>query len=164
MYEPKRLARCIFVPVSLANDQVSQFRRQFDSLEGKCPPHVTLVFPFVSDVLDSELTMVLEGSRPDGAFDVTLLPPQFDGGYVVLRVKQPDLWFERTHLKLSELVGARSIKAYRPHVTIGRSLTSAPTLAMATLPHRLQARIDRVILEEIQEDESSRVIHEVVFV
>jgi 2'-5' RNA ligase len=149
--------------VELANDEVAHFRRRFDSLYGKCPPHVTLAFPFVSDPADREIARSLEASRPPVALDVALLAPQFEGGYVLLPVDQPDPWFGSIHLVLSSLVGVRSTQAYRPHVTVGRSLKSAPVSAMAALPRRQQGRFDRVVIEEIQEDESSRVIHEIGF-
>ena len=144
------------------SDEVSDFRRRFDSLYGKCPPHVTLAFPFVSDVADGELTKALGDASSRGAFDVTLLVPQLEGSHVLLPLEQPDPWFRSTHLELSRLAGAVATKRYRPHVTIGRGLTSAPASAMAILPRRQLARIDRLVLEEIQEDETSRVIHEVV--
>jgi len=124
---------------------------------------VTLAFPFVSDAANSEIERTLEASRPRRALHVALLAPQFERGYVLLPVDQPDPWFGSIHLALSRLVGARAAEPYRPHVTVGRGLKSAPVSAMATLPNRQQGRIDRVVLEEIQEDESSRVIHEIVF-
>lgn len=158
----KRLPRCVFAPVSIVSDEVSDFRRRFDSLYGKCPPHVTLAFPFVSDVSDGELSSVLDASSSRGAFDVTLLAPQLEGSHVLLPLEQPDPWLHSTYLELSRLVGASTTKAYRPHVTIGRGLTSAPASAMAMLPRRQLTRIERLVLEEIQEDESSRVLHEVV--
>lgn len=155
----KRLARCVFAPVELAGE-VADFRRRFDSLDGKCPPHVTIAFPFVSEVENSVIASALEASSARGAFDLVLLAPQHEGAFVVLPVEQPDPWLGTTYLALSRLVGAQSTRPYRPHVTIGRGLTSAPTSAMAALPRRQQTRINRIVLEEIQEDESSRVIYE----
>ena len=158
-----RLARCVFAPVDLRSDEVANFRRRFDSLYGKCPPHVTLAFPFVSDVSDEALAKVLEAAaRARGAFDITLLAPQLDSGTVLLPVAQPDPWLSETFLELSRLLGARPADGYRPHVTIGRNMPLAYTSELASLPSSQHARIDRLILEEIQQDDSSHVLHEAV--
>ena len=157
---PRHLSRCIFAPVKIVSDEVMSFRRRFDSLHGKCPTHVTLVFPFVSKAPDGELTRALEtaAAKARGALDLVLLAPRFDSGYVVLPVEHPNPWLLATHQDLSRLGGVSSTDGYRPHVTVGRNLTSAPVAEMATLPSRLHTRIDCLVLEEMQEDESSRVI------
>ncbi|MBD1852986.1 2'-5' RNA ligase family protein [Cyanobacteria bacterium FACHB-502] len=163
MQEPNRLSRCIFAPVLLTSTEVTEYRRRFDSLYGKCSPHVTLVFPFASAVPDAVLADALENiAQTRDALEVTLLAPELMDDCVVLPLANPSPWFRETHERLSVLAVARVSDQYRPHVTIGRDVSTKywPELRFPSLASGLHTRLDRIVLEEIQPDESSRIVYE----
>lgn len=149
---------------------IDQMRARYDPLAGKIRPHVTLAFPFESDLsardLHAEVARSVDNVPP---FRMTLAGfTAEEGGYLFLNVREGA---ERVRLLHDRLyAGAlapflNSAIAYRPHVTVGR-LPDAAALASAlaqteSVREEFACTVDAVAVEEVLGDETSRVVGEV---
>jgi 2'-5' RNA ligase len=122
-------------PALVRADSVEAVRRRFDPLASVLDAHVTLVFPFDSDISEASLAdhvgQAVEGVRP---FSLALTGLTVEAGeYLFLNVGSGAKRFLNLHARLysGPLAGHRSsTHEYRPHVTVGRS-TDHHTLAEA---------------------------------
>jgi 2'-5' RNA ligase len=148
------------------NDAIATFRRAHDPLASNIPPHITLVFPFESDIgndlLASHARQVTDSIAP---FTVTLgRAEQHPPDYIWLPVVEGSEIIHSLHHKLytGPLAGFRSqAHRYQPHVTIGRVnhrrsevFSNARSIE---LPSRI--RVERITIERICSHEMSNILH-----
>ncbi|HFQ92542.1 MAG TPA: 2'-5' RNA ligase family protein [Anaerolineae bacterium] len=104
--------------------EIEQIRRQYDPLFPAVKAHITLVFPFESDLTTNALRAhVRQAAQGIGSFPVQLqtITGQ-DGRYLFLNVKQGKNQLISLHDKLYSgiLKPYRHNFNYLPHVTVGR--------------------------------------------
>ena len=149
-------------PRFVAGDAIARVRSRFDPLATKVPPHVTLVFPFSSelsrDALVAHMSTAIAGV---GLFPVSLGDPVAIDGIVQLPVLAGEETIRLLHRRLySGLLERflRSDHACSPHLTVGRCpvseerwecLQEAASIAGTT------GVADAVSCEIIERDESS---------
>ena len=159
--------RAILVPIEPVPPWVEQARRRFDPLASMVPPHVTLVFPFSSDVdVSAHLASVLADVA---AFDVTLDGVTgAEGSYVFYGVKRGNDRLIELHDRLygDVLTGfLDGERPYLPHVTVGRigdpvAWRAALAALRETVP-RTAVTVSRVVAYRRRPDGGYGVEHEV---
>jgi 2'-5' RNA ligase len=104
---------------------IHELRKKYDPLHNLIPPHITLVFPFISNITTEELTMhmkcVLAGEKPF-SIKLTGITGERDS-YLFLNVKEGNDGIIRLHDKLySGLLTEFLFRkvSYNPHLTVGR--------------------------------------------
>jgi len=144
---------------------IHNMRRKFDPLANYIAPHITLVFPFESDMTTQEIgDHVRQAIKGVKRFQVRL--GGFSGdqpdGYLFLRVKQGNDEIIDLHDRLYS--GAIQPHLYRkilycPHVTVGK-VESLPAFEDAlveldTITTIFNCEISQVIVENIDSRERS---------
>lgn len=141
---------------------INEIRSEYDPLADKVLPHITLVFPFKSDLGTKEikkwLDTALKDTRP---FELELqgISKQEDrfGYYIFLDIKKGFDEVKEMHKHL--LATTKFDYPYNPHMTIGK-LKTKDELDMAyselkEMDHIFNTMIDSVSVEIISEDDSS---------
>jgi len=144
------------------DDAIHRVRSRFDNLATKVPYHVTLVFPFSSDLAKDEIAAHMAAAVVGvGAISLSLGAPAAKGEIVHLPVVVGEESFRLLHARLySGLLGhfLRTDLAYSPHLTVGRCpdwperqtcLTEAESI------RGLKGLADTISCEIIEADESS---------
>jgi 2'-5' RNA ligase len=157
------LKRTIMIFPQLNQEEaIQRLRRAYDPLAELVAPHITLVFPFQSQLEREDLLDILQdslaGERP---FPLTL--SGFDkksdryGHYLYFTVTQGEEELCRLHDKLysGRLATLRPQDSYQPHMTLGK-LPTAQELdgaleALTGMELCCSARIDKVSVELIGE-------------
>ena len=159
--------RAVHLFADFAEDQeLAAFRHAHDSLASCIPPHITLVFPFESEMGDDELVAHVRRACADLApFAVTLGPAECqDHGIIWLPVQAGVREVTVLHERLytGPLAVHRDPRfMYVPHVTIARVVVPAlPGVHRAAmeLPAASPAEMREVVVECIGEDDQSHVI------
>lgn len=130
--------RTIMIFVEFGNiDVINAIRKKYDPLADLVPPHITLVFPFDSELTDEELhghlEKCLKGVHP---FRIELegfsKHPDKYGNFLFLNVVQGTEEIKRIHKMLygDKLKQFDSGCDYIPHITVGK-LSSAKLLDKA---------------------------------
>ena len=120
-----RAEQVILAPVEPASPWVEAVRRRFDPLASVVPPHLTLVFPFESELSPEDVAAHMAAALAGvAAFEVTL-----DGltgaeeSYLFHTVKRGNDELIELHDRLYSGPLAAHLDAtrpYLPHVTVGR--------------------------------------------
>ena len=152
-------------------DAIQAVREQFDPLAKFIAPHVTIVFPFESELSTKELrehlVCALKGVKK---FNVRLngITGDFRDGYLFLNVKQGndniiDL-HDRLYSGILEGFLFRKV-TYCPHMTVGRieeqTEFDQALEKLRDFSERFEALIDQVYVENIDSNEQSTI--ELVF-
>ena len=143
--------------------EIEAFRRAHDPLASKIPAHVTLVFPFQSSLSREELAAhASQAAASTGCFKITLGRPQVRKEYVWLPIIQGRDAVIALHDELyrGPLSAHRDpLRPYEPHMTVARALEgdleNVHRLASA-LRGPFEAQVDRLFIELIRPDESSK--------
>jgi len=148
-------------------ETIQAMRRKFDPLANYIAPHITLVFPFESDMTTQEIgEHVRQAIKGVPRFPVCLggLSGDQPEGYLFLRVKQGNDEIIDLHDRLYS--GALQPHLYRgilycPHVTVGKVVGSdAFEDALAELDEittMFECEISRVFVENIDSHEKSTI-------
>jgi 2'-5' RNA ligase len=115
----------IICPVLPVANPVDALRRRFDPLVEVIPAHITLVFPFESELAPDALRAHIEGAvRGVGPFPIRLRAISgVEGRYVFLHVEQGNAALIELHDRLYTgplLQYLTTAFTYIPHVTLGR--------------------------------------------
>ena len=142
---------------------IESIRRSYDPLAGKIRPHVTLVFPFESELSSDEIrahvAAVTQSTRP---FVLTLGKPEStDDNYVWFPVAEGRTQVLGIHNSLHKGL-LREFKsttnAFNPHVTVAHvheSKVPEALRAARKLKTAGRAQVDRVVIESISQDDCS---------
>ncbi len=153
-------------------DVIEQIRDKYDPLAKLIQPHITLVFPFESEVSNDFLEDVIKKQlmyiKP---FEVVLqgFSKQIDenASYLFLDVIMGAMELQSIHNLLYNVNFATLNEDYTyvPHITVGRfSEVSSLNNAYADVKNlniMLKSRINKIIIEEIATDEQSIVVKEI---
>jgi 2'-5' RNA ligase len=128
---------------------IEQIRLRFDPLAGKLPPHITLVFPFESDVTTQDLRKHV-GLSAEGVVPFAVTLNGITGSereYLFLSVSHGLDSILELHKRLysGPLESHRStVRTYVPHVTLGRLGSEAAFEAALASVAQVDARIETV--------------------
>lgn len=103
-------------------DIIDEIRRKYDPLSNLVRPHITLVFPFKSEVtteaLSDQIKKAVKGISP---FEIELggFSTQQDkfGNYLFLNVKRGEKYLKQLNYNLYD---GKSLFSYCPHMTVGK--------------------------------------------
>ncbi|WP_158634005.1 2'-5' RNA ligase family protein [Radiobacillus deserti] len=156
---------CVF-PKFVNMNRIEKWREKYDTLFGKINPHVTLVFPFKSELdkesLETHVRDILDGVNP---FIIELNGvSRTDDNLLYLTVGKGVEELVEIHDRLYSRVlqpFLRKDLPYNPHVTIGR-LDSKQALEEAYRDVRsefesTQTLVRELAVEIIEEDETSNI-------
>lgn len=118
----------ILIPDFKNINTLQEIREAYDPLYSLIPPHITLVFPFTSDITTAQLyEHVSNKTRSIQPFDITLSGiTGTPDHYLFLNVKQGNDQIISLHdLLYSDLLAQfkNNSYTYLPHITVGRLAT-----------------------------------------
>jgi 2'-5' RNA ligase len=163
--------RCIMIIPELEEaHRIEAVREKYDPLHGIVKPHITLVFPFGSDLTKDELRAhilsALSGYNP---FPLVMsgvsARREPDGCYIYLNVAEGQEIIRRISGQLYEGVlstyKSGRYDAYAPHITLGKlpdeaALQSALT-QIGEFPYKFSTTVRSVCVEVIGQDGASEV-------
>ncbi|MEN9517802.1 MAG: hypothetical protein RLZZ381_390 [Cyanobacteriota bacterium] len=168
MNKTKR-AIIIFPQLGSNINLIQNIRNQYDFLAHKIAPHITLVFPFESDISSNELSQHVRNSlREFKSFKITMQRIIQEENYLFLKLTRGQKEIIEIHdLLYSRLLSGFLAKQhhYQPHLTVGRLKDSnAVKFAMNELKYfdyKFETKVDKITTEIILDDLSSKVDFEI---
>lgn len=171
--------RCIMIFPEFSNVSViDEIREKYDPLAHHVRPHITLVFPFWSDISTSELRTHLEKALSElKPFRISLqgiTPVQSFGNYLFLEITQgveeiADI-HNRLYTGILEPIHPQWLKAggYHPHMTVGKVADEQQYKAaiedIKNIDDVFTSLVKKVSVEIIDENEDSLIEMEVPLV
>ena len=158
--------RDVIIIPELSNVQViEKIREKYDELYGIVPPHITLAFPFDSDIPDdilkSRLTEIAADFKP---FKIRLkgisfvLDKRVDIYYIFLDFIEGEEKIKYLHKRIyKEILREELTFDYRPHITLGCTKEKI-TLS---LDEEFESTVEQLSVELIGENEESNIIIQV---
>lgn len=146
----------LILPEFENNHLIEEVRKKFDPLYGLVPPHITLVFPFESEIRTSTLKQhvraALAGVRPFPIQlkGITATPDQ----YLFLNIKKGNDDIIELHDRLySGMLGGFLSRRnhYAPHLTIGRYRDEAGLQAALDATESFEACFDAAVTSVVSE-------------
>ncbi len=161
------MKRSILLFPSFQNLSIIQdIRNRFDPLSKYISPHITLVFPFESDMNREELTSHLHKALT-GIKRFSIMLKDITGdkdGYMLLNVKKGNDQIIEIHDRLYSGLLKRFLTrrlTYCPHLTVGRLFDKTSfdqaVMDLANVSESFEALIDTVYVERIGEDDTSNI-------
>ena len=160
----------IFPEFGSDTNLIQDIRNQYDPLASKIAPHITLVFPFESEISSKVLRQYIKTSLQGfKAFNLSMQQISHEAeNYLFLNLikGREDIMKIHNLLYSGLLVRFLSKKhIYQPHLTVGHFKDSdAAKIAMDKLKHfnyKFETKVDRITTEIILEDLSSKVDFEI---
>ncbi|HDR7779243.1 MULTISPECIES: 2'-5' RNA ligase family protein [Bacillus] len=155
---------------NMSIDKIENIRQKHDPLFGLIPPHITIVFPFKSNISSDALKFhILNLSKGVGKIEIEFANCITNvGNYLFLEVERGKEQIEELHAKLYTgplLQFLRTDIPYIPHVTVGRKesaeLAAEVVKDIHSFPENLQCVIDRISVERIGDNGESIIEFEV---
>lgn len=168
--------RCIMIFTEFSNIEViNKIRDKYDPLAKHVRPHITLVFPFQSEIgtveLQQHLEMALEAVKP---FRITLqgiTPVQSFGNYLFLNITEGKDEIVDIHKSLYtgllEPICPPWLKAggFTPHMTVGKIADEeeykAAIDSVNDINDVFETMVERISVEIIDENEDSQIEMEI---
>ncbi|HDR7968192.1 2'-5' RNA ligase family protein [Bacillus pacificus] len=160
----------LFFLNNMSIDKIENIRQKHDPLFEVIPPHITIVFPFKSNISSDELkSHILNLSKGVGKIEVEFANLITNvGNYLFLEVEGGKEQIEELHDLLYTGPLIQFLKEdipYIPHVTVGRKESAELAAEVAkdipSFPQKLQCVIDRISVERIGENGESIIEFEV---
>ena len=147
-------------------EKIENIRKQYDELYKILPPHITLAFPFESsmsnDELKNRLMQVLKSVEP---FEIVMSgvslhkDENIKTNYIFLNVVSGVKEIKILHNEIYEKVLNQKMSfEYIPHITLG---TTENEQIEFELNNKFKTIVTKVSVEEIGENEESKVLFEV---
>ncbi|ASI78287.1 2'-5' RNA ligase family protein [Bacillus pacificus] len=155
---------------NMSIDEIESTREKHDPLFRLIPPHITIVFPFKSNISNDELkSHILNLSKGVGKIEIEFANRITSvGNYLFLEVEGGKEQIEELHDLLYTGPLIQFLKEdipYIPHVTVGRKgsaeLAAEVAKEIHSFPQKLQCVIDRISVERIGENGESIIEFEV---
>jgi 2'-5' RNA ligase len=166
-----KLKRSIIILPQFGSDTdlIQNIRHQYDPLASKIPPHITLVFPFESeissDALRQHLKTSLEGFK---SFSLKLQEISHEEGYFFLNPIEGQEQIIKIHDLLYSGILTKFLSKehdYKPHITVGRFKDlSAIQAAMKKLKHfdyEFTTEVNKITAEIILDNLASEIDFEI---
>ncbi|PGH82781.1 2'-5' RNA ligase [Bacillus anthracis] len=160
----------LFFLNNMSIDKIENIRRKHDPLFRLIPPHITIVFPFKSNISSDALkSHILNLSKGVGKIEIEFANHITSvGNYLFLEVEGGRKQIEELHDMLYTGPLIQFLKEdipYIPHVTVGRKESAELAAEVAkdihSFPEKLQCVINRISVERIGENEESIIEFEV---
>lgn len=156
-----RLKRCIYLAVRFQDSDVESFRSKFDPLYTKCPAHITVVFPFDSDLPSEAIAVQMESlSMDQPSFCIKVGPPRYQNGYLTMPSISRHTWISHSHEALTRAIGGAVVPGFIPHFTIGREMNDSVLSGSVLGGKIISVCASQMVLEEIQSDDTSKKLHQ----
>lgn len=158
--------RDVIIFPKFSNEQsLETIRKEYDELYGIVPPHITLAFPFMSDisndVLRSRLTEIAGDFKP---FKIKLKGISFSWDnrvstyYIFLDFIQGEETITDIHRRIyKDVLQEEPAFDYKPHITLG----CTKEIIDLSLDEEFETTVDRLSVELIGENEESNIIFSV---
>ena len=155
--------RDVIIIPKFSNEQIIEtIRKKYDELYGIVPPHITLAFPFKSDIsnefLESKLTKIACDFEP---FKIKLkgisfeLDNRVNAYYIFLNFIQGEETIKDIHKRIyNEILHEELTFDYKPHITLG----CTKELIVLNLDEGFETVVDQLSVELIGENEESNII------
>ncbi len=169
-------SRCIMIFPEFVNIAIiEEIRKKYDPLAYNVRPHITLVFPFISDIEYNRLKKhVEEALLSFPPFNIELkgiTPSRINGNYIFLNLKEGQEEIIEIHKKLYtgilEVYRPQWLKntRYIPHMTVG-SIEAEERYSQAleevkTMDKSFRALINKISVEIIEENQDSSIEMEI---
>jgi len=161
-YINKGLRDILIIPELDNISLIQDIREEYDELANIVPPHITLAFPFSSDITNEELDSKLKKIFSEyKEFNITLsgISYHYDERvgvyYMYLDVTQGyETIYEISKKIYSEIFNMEVPEKYIPHITLG----SVETINNIKLDHVFHTAVKNIIVEDIGENEESNII------
>ena len=161
-YINKGLRDILIIPELDDISLIQDIREKYDELANIVPPHITLAFPFDSDITNEELDIKLKNIFSEyKEFNITLSGVSYHYDervgvyYIYLDVTQGyDTIYEISKKIYSEIFNKEVPEKYIPHITLG----SVEKINDIKLDHVFNTTVKNIIVEDIGENEESNVI------
>ena len=158
--------RAIFLTVDLPQaDKIDAIREQFDPLAGHVPPHITLVFPFDSEIPSEDLIDLITESIEETDFsyvEISLCRAILIEGFCFFPIKTGRDEIIDLHDRLYSTILEPYLAEehdYVPHITVGRTDEEEMVEALKKAADRVDLKksgaVRSIILERISDDTSS---------
>lgn len=164
------LRRIMIFPQFDNIEVINRIREKYDPLAKVVRPHITLVFPFDSEITNKQLEVALNSCVNEKSFEIVMhgFSKQVDrfGNYLFLDMEKGNDIVENLHNKLyKEYFKAYDLGLpYKPHITVGKmDDTQALNKAFESISgidDRFRAVIDKISVEMIGENEESIIVIE----
>lgn len=164
--------RTIMIFPEFENDNViNDIRKKYDPLADLVLPHITLVFPFDSDLSNNELSLHLKeclSGMQEFSIELKGFSKREDeyGNYLFLNVVKGEDIIKNIHHKLykEKLKQFNNVNDYAPHMTVGK-LSSTELLDEAydyvsECNEKFSTVVKKISVEVIGEQEESIIIIE----
>ena len=145
-------------------DTIEKIREKYDPLYNCIRPHITIVFPFESDISTKELKNHIEDSlKGIGSFKLKLKGiTGTSDNYLFLNVKKGNDEIIEMHDKLYSGILEKYLYnriSYIPHITVGKlndnELFENALNDLENLSDEFETIIDEIYVEQIDENENS---------
>ena len=141
---------------------IQDIREEYDELANIVPPHITLAFPFDSEItngeLDKRLKKILSGYKE---FSITLSGVSYHYDehvgvyYMYLDITQGyDTIYEISQRIYREILNKEVPEKYIPHITLG----SVEEKNNIILDHVFNTTVKNIVVEDIGENEVSNIV------
>lgn len=149
---------------------IQTIRNKYDPLASKIAPHITLVFPFESEissnVLRQHVDKCLQGHK---AFSLIMQGISYEqGNYLFLNLIQGKEYIVDIHNVLYGGLLERFLAkkhSYKPHLTVGRSndlpVNEAAMIELKNFDYKFETKVNKITTEIILDDLSSKVDFEI---
>ena len=149
---------------------INSIRNKYDPLAKLVKPHITLVFPFDSEITNEQLEGALNSCVNEKSFEIVMhgFSKQVDrfGNYLFLDMEKGNDIVENIHNKLyKECFRTYDLGLpYKPHITVGK-MNDIQELNKAFesirgIDDRFRTVIDKISVEMIGENEESIIVIE----
>ena len=155
--------RDVIIIPTFGNVQILEtIRKKYDELYGIVPPHITLAFPFDSDMSNDDLERKLSEIASDFTpFKIKLkgisfrLDTRVNTYYIFLDFVQGEEIIKALHHRIySEIFKEELPFEYRPHITLGCTKEKIDL----SLDEEFETIVDQLSVELIGENEESNII------
>ena len=161
-YVNKGLRDILIIPELDDVSLIQDIREKYDELANIVPPHITLAFPFDSDITNEELDLKLKKILSEyREFNITLSGVSYHYDeragvyYIYLDVTQGyDTIYEISRKIYSEIFNTEVPEKYIPHITLG----SVGEINNIKLDHEFYTSVKTIIVEDIGENEESNIV------
>jgi 2'-5' RNA ligase len=150
-------------------DLIQNIRHQYDPLASKIAPHITLVFPFESEISSDALRQHLKTSLDKfKSFSLKLQGISHEEGYLVLNLIEGQEQIIKIHDLLYSGMLTKFLSQehdYKPHITVGRfknlSATQAAMKKLKHFDHEFTTEVNKITAEIILDNLASEIDFEI---
>ncbi|MBO6558825.1 MAG: 2'-5' RNA ligase family protein [Pseudomonadales bacterium] len=162
--------RCIYLCADDLDPSIQSFRELYDPLGRLVEPHITVVFPFESNVSDDELRAhVREQVIAESGFAASLeQQPMRHDGYIYFPILDGAQQIRTIHDRLYTGVLQPLLLEipYVPHVTVARTTDAEEKQLLresSSLEFDNKFRISKLKIERVLHDDRGQLIYQILF-